>query len=273
MKYSSAIIAVSCILGARQLVKLNNIWNEHLEDITTMEYEQVEECYELLMKEYKNVITSKANSWSGSVKVLELNQNIGNQLVGNKKLIETTCRTRYVPPKPKEESFHTHSSLSSVSSQIDISNHHSNTKLIKRNNDGKTKKLQLKENKSKFNIKAKREEIESLKKIIKDRLISLNNKSRTIEMLLYENNSTMSDNLPRSYGGVCSKSMIDLTAGGTQEVIFPTQHFKNKHDNFAFPESGVNSKENNSKVMKEFKNKDLSSIIAQKTVRAQYNNF
>jgi hypothetical protein len=271
MKYSPAVTAVSCILSARQLAKFKNVWNAHLEHITTMEYEQVKECYELLMKEYNSIRTSKTNSLSGSMKVLELNQNIGNQLLKDKKLAETTCKTRYVVPKTKEEIFHTHNNLSNV--QVDTKNHHTNTRLIKKNNDGKSKKVQLKENKSKFNIKAKREEIESLKKIIKDRLISLNNKSRTIEMLLYENNSTLSDNVARSYGGVCSRSMIDITAAGTQELTFPSQHLKNKHDNFVFPESGMNTKENNSRTMKEFKSRDVTSLIAQKTVRTQYNNF
>ena len=155
LRFSPAVIAVACIMAARDASGVTPIWSKYLEYVTGMEYEQVKDCYEMLLRlkshrisgiETTATATTKEDVGAMSEKVLELNQNIFNQIPATqpqttKATMEGSCIVRGGAAKPplKEE---------------------------------------------KFNIKAKREQIENIKKTIKDKLISLNNKSKSIETLL-----------------------------------------------------------------------------------------
>lgn len=73
-------------------------------------------------------------------------------------------------------------------------------------------KVQAKE--EKFNIKAKREQIENIKKTIKDKLISLNNKSKSIETLLEDDVPVARSTAFKSYRGAYNKSVVHTLTNG-----------------------------------------------------------
>lgn len=72
------------------------------------------------------------------------------------------------------------------------------------------------EQSEKFNVKAKREEMETMKKNIKDKLISLNNKSKTIESLLEEGNIPSKKTAFNTYRGVFPRTQRGAHEGLTK---------------------------------------------------------
>ena len=207
-------MAISCVLGGRELLKINPIWSPHLEHITTMEYIQVKDCYEFLMKQY----SSSEDSTNSNGKILEQNKNISNQPKVLSMFAERSCTERgKLKGGIKARMF-------------SIKPH--------RGNENKEQ--------SKFNIKAKREEIENLKKAIKNRLISLNNKSRTIERLLNDNNPQ----IHYTCNDTCNKSMITLNTTYNKETasieLLKKKLIEQKlnSSNVMFPRSKSSIKEN-----------------------------
>ena len=49
-QFSQSVIAIACVLAARLLSKITPLWSPHLEYITFLEYGQVKECTEMLLK-------------------------------------------------------------------------------------------------------------------------------------------------------------------------------------------------------------------------------
>ena len=132
---------MACILAARTWCGVQPVWSHNLQLVTTYDYDQVAPCYSLLLQ-YSSALPNRLAGPPplpppSADKVLELNQNIGNQLP---------------PTRP------------------------ATTKARGNDKDGHREE--------KFNIKAKREQMENIKRTIKDKLIALNNKSRSIETLL-----------------------------------------------------------------------------------------
>ena len=160
MKYNPNVLAVSCVLGGRQLARIAPIWSKTIGSIGLVEYEHVKQCYERLMQEYlvSNETIGRSINLRGNV--LETNRNISNQPFKSIVVVNTT-----------------------MNNQID---------------------------ENKFDIKRKKHEIENLKKAIKEKLISLNNKSRTIETLLKGEIQQSSSNSFRMLFRNYSKSMIQL---------------------------------------------------------------
>ncbi len=148
LQYNPSVIATACVMAARNIAKVPP-WSKHLEYAASIEFEQVKECYELLQKLNSQPTTPRVDVVPNvpHEKVLELNQNIFNQVPA-------------VQPTTTKAGMEGSCMIRTFAKPV------------------------LKE--EKFNIKAKREQIENIKKTIKDKLISLNNKSKSIETLLEE---------------------------------------------------------------------------------------
>jgi len=174
LQYNPSVIGIACIMAARNSAKITPVWSKHLEFISSIEYDQAKECYEALLRPNSTVVTPRVEVLETAEKpchekVLELNQNIFNQIPN-------------VQP----------TTVKATTDSSCIGNN-----FIK---------PVVKE--EKFNIKAKREQIENIKKTIKDKLISLNNKSKSIETLLEEDVPITRNTAFKSYRGAYNKNAM-----------------------------------------------------------------
>ena len=52
-KYKSSLVGAACIISARKIVRITPVWNSHLKDLFSIEYQEIEKPFKILYSFYK----------------------------------------------------------------------------------------------------------------------------------------------------------------------------------------------------------------------------
>lgn len=151
------------------------LWSKHLEYVTFFEQEQVKDCFDALTKV--------------------------------RQITESPAVARIIGPAesaPAEKVLELNQNIFNQLPSVQPTT----TKAAAEGTGKGFGKAQARE--ENFNIKAKREQIENIKRTIKDKLISLNNKSKSIESLLEDDVPVTRNTAFKSYRGAYTKNAAHL---------------------------------------------------------------